>query len=80
MDMIFLTCRLQEKFFYLRVALYQDFVDLTKTSDSINRDALLNILGKIEFPPEFIRMFKQLYMEMKGQFNINGSVGTHTLR
>ena len=74
MDMIFSVRQLQEKCIEHQVALYQVFVDLTKAFDTVNRNALWIILGKLGCPPEFVEMFKQLHRNMKGLFNFNGSL------
>ena len=74
MDMIFSVRQLQEKCIEHHVGLYQVFVDLTKAFDTVNRQALWIILGKLGCPPEFVELFKQLHRDMKGRFNFNGSL------
>ena len=48
-----------------QIPLYQVFVDLTKTFDTVNREALWKILGKLRCSPTFIHMQQQLYRDMK---------------
>ena len=60
-DMVFTARQLQEKCIEQRLPLYQVFVDLTKAFDTVNRDALWIILGKIGCPPTFVRMFQELH-------------------
>ena len=54
--------------------LYQVFVDLTKAFDTVNRDALWRIFGKIGCPQSFVDKFRQLHRNMKAQVNFNGQL------
>ena len=54
-DMVFTARQFQEKCIEQRMPLYQVFVDLTKAFDTVNRDALWRILGKIGYPPKLCR-------------------------
>jgi hypothetical protein len=74
MDMIFSARQLQEKCIEQHVPLYQVFVDLTKAFDTVNRDALWKILGKLGCPPRFVKMFKELHRDMKARVTFNGSL------
>lgn len=67
------ACQLQEKYLEHHVALYQVFVDITKTFYYINRGTLWIILSKVGCPSDFVRMFKQFQRKMKGLFNFNMS-------
>ena len=49
-DMIFTARQIQEKFSEHRQDLYQVFVDLTTAFDSVNRETLWKILGKLGRP------------------------------
>lgn len=49
--------QLQEKYLEVRIALYQVFFDLAKAFESINKDVLWTILGKIGCSRDFLRMF-----------------------
>ena len=62
-----------EKCIEQRVPLYQVFVNLTKAIDTVNRSALWK-LGKLECPPQFIEMLKQLHHNMKARVNVNVSL------
>ena len=54
--------------------LYQLFVDLKKAFDTINRAALWVILGRIGCPPTFVKMFQELYRNMKAPVAFNGQL------
>ena len=71
-DMIFSARQIQEKCLEQQVPLYQVFVDLTKAFDTVNRDALWIILGRIGCPPVFVNMFKKLHSNMKARISFNG--------
>ena len=73
-DMIFSARQIQEKCIEQHVPLYQVFVDLTKAFDTVNRDALWIILGKIGCPPTFVNMFKELHRNMKARVTFNGQL------
>lgn len=45
------------------------FVDLTKIFDTVNRDVLWIILDKLQCQPEFVKMFQELYSNMKSRHN-----------
>ena len=72
--MIFTARQLQEKCIEQQMPLYQVFVDLTKAFDTVNRDALWKILGKIGCPPNFVRMFQELHRNMKARVTFNGQL------
>ena len=74
MDMIFSARQLQEKCIEHQIALYQVFVDLTKAFDSVNREALWTVLGKLGCPYDFVRMFRDLHLNMKGRVNFHGTL------
>lgn len=71
-DMIFSARQLMEKCKEQRVPLYQVFVDLTKAFDTVNRDALWIVLGKLGCPQQFVVMLKKLHQNMKARVNVNG--------
>ena len=70
--MIFSARQLQEKCIEQHVPLFQVFVDLTKAFDTVNRDALWKVLGKLGCPPTFLNMLKQLHRNMKACVAFNG--------
>ena len=72
MDMVFSVRQLQEKCIEQRVPLYQVFVDLTKAFDTVNRQALWKILGKVGCPPVFVNLVRELHRDMKARFTFNG--------
>ena len=57
-DMIFTIRQLQEKCIEQQMPLYEVFVDLTKAFDTVNREALWVILGRIGCPPTLSKCFK----------------------
>ena len=59
---------------YVHVPLYHVFVNLTKAFDTLNRDALWIILGKIGCLAKFVHMFKELHRNMKACVTFNGQV------
>ena len=72
--MIFSARQVQEKCIEQQMPLYQVFVDLTKAFDTVNRDALWKVLGKLGCPPIFIHMLKELHRDMKGKVSFNGQL------
>ena len=64
----------QDKCIEQRVPLYQVVVDLTKAFDTVNRNALWKILGKIGCPPTFVNMVKQLQHDMKARLTFNATL------
>jgi len=53
-DMIFVARLLQEKCREQHRNLFFDFIDLTKTFDTVNRDLLWKVLSKFGCPPHFL--------------------------
>ena len=72
--MIFSARQLQEKCIEQHVSLFQVFVDLTKAFDTVNRNALWLILGKLRCPPNFVRLVKELHRDMKARLCFNGTL------
>ena len=56
--MIFTARQTQEKCSEQRQGLYQVFVDLTKAFDSVNRETLWKILGKLGCPDHFVKLIR----------------------
>lgn len=54
--------------------LVQVFVDLTKAFDTVNREALWVILGKVGCPQTFVKMFQELHRDMKARVAFNGEL------
>ena len=71
-DMIFVLCQIQEKCREQNMALYAAFIDLTKAFDTVNREGLWRILGKLGCPPRFLSILQQLHIGQKGQVKHNG--------
>ena len=48
------------------------FMDLTKAFDTVSREGLWRILGKLGCPPRFLSILQQLHIGQKGQVKHNG--------
>ena len=59
-DMIFAMRQLQEKCIEQNTPLFSVLIDLTKTFDTVNREALWTVLERIGCPPKFISMLRTL--------------------
>ena len=53
--------------------LYQVFVDLTKAFDTVNREALWTILGKLGCPDLYVSLVKK-HWDMKARLSFNGTL------
>ena len=53
-DMIFILREIQEKCREPNLALYAAFMDLAKAFDTVRREGLWRILGKLGCPPRFL--------------------------
>eukprot|EP00795_Rhopilema_esculentum_P010044 gene10044-biopygen12706 len=71
-DGIFTLKQLMEKAREQRQNMYIVFVDFTKAFDTVNRDFLFQILGKLGCPPEFIRLIQSLYSEVNARLIVDG--------
>ena len=63
-DMIFTARQIQEKCKEQHKDLYAVFIDLTKAFDSVSRDGLWKILGKIGCPAKFINIIRSFHCGM----------------
>ena len=72
--MIFSARQIREKCIEQRVPLYQVFVGLTKVFDTVNREALWIILGKVGCSPGFVEVVKQLHRDTKARISFNGQL------
>ncbi|KAK2573141.1 RNA-directed DNA polymerase from mobile element jockey [Acropora cervicornis] len=70
--MIFVLRQIQEKCREQNMALYAAFMDLTKAFDTVSREGLWRILGKLGCPPRFLSILQQLHIGQKGQVKHNG--------
>ena len=73
-DMIFAMRQLQEKSIEQNMPLYSVFIDLAKAFDSVNREALWVVLGRIGCPPKFISVIRLFHDGMTGQVLSSGNV------
>ena len=71
-DMIFVLRQIQEKCREQNMALHAAFMDLTKAFDTVSREGLWRILGKLGCPPRFLSILQQLHIGQKGQVKHNG--------
>ena len=69
-DMTFMARQIQEKCSEHRQDLYQVFVDLTKAFDSVNRETLWKILGKLGCPDHFVKLIRSFHDEMEDPFKV----------
>ena len=70
-EMIFTVRQVQEKCLEQNLDLYSVFIDLTKASDTVNREALCDALARCGCPPKFIQSIR-LFHVMTGQVLSNG--------
>nr|VZI19291.1 unnamed protein product [Spirometra erinaceieuropaei] len=73
-DMIFVARQLQEKCQKMRTHLYSTFVDLTRASDTVNREGMWKIMQKFGCPERFTQMVRQLHDGMMARVTDNGAV------
>ena len=64
-DMIFVARQMQEKCREHRKDLYLAFIDLSKAFDTVNRDLLWEVLGKLGVPAKFCNLLRQLHDGMQ---------------
>ena len=70
----FTARQIQEKCSEHRQDLYQVFVDLTKAFDSVNRETLWKILGKLICPDHFVKLIRSFHDEMEVSVNVGGTL------
>ena len=52
--------------------MYIVFVDITKAFDTVNRELLFKILGKLGCPPKFVRLIQSLYSQVYARLIVDG--------
>ncbi|BHF59295.1 hypothetical protein SprV_0100225200 [Sparganum proliferum] len=72
-DMIFTSHQLQEKCQEMRTPLYSTSVDLTRASDTVNREGLWKIMQKFGCPERSIQIVRQLHDGMMVSVTDNGA-------
>ena len=72
LDMIFTVRQVQEKCLEQNLDLYSVFIDLTKAFDTVNREALWDVLARYGCPPKFIQIIRLFHVNMTGQVLSNG--------
>ena len=71
-DMVFAVRQIQEKCIEQNMSLYVVFIDLTKAFDTVNREALWVILGKLGCPAKFVKLIQQFHDDMTGEVIVDG--------
>ena len=71
--MIFTTRQLQEKCHEHHRDLYTVFVDLTKAFDSVNRNLLWRLLGKIGCPCNLVNIIRSFHDDMSASVIDSGA-------
>ena len=71
-DMVFTVRQVQEKCLEQNLDLYTVFIDLTKAFDTVNREALWDVLARYGCPPKFIQIIRLFHVDMTGQVLTNG--------
>ena len=71
-DMIFTVRQVQEKCLEQNLDLYSVFIDLTKAFDTVNREALWDVLARFDCSPKFIQIIRLFHVDMTGQVLSNG--------
>ena len=54
--------------------MYAAFVDLTKAFDIVSRDGQWKVLARLDCPPKFLTILRQLHEGQQGQVKHNGSL------
>ena len=54
--------------------MYIAFVDFTKAFDTVNRDLLYGILGRLSCPAKFVRIIKKLYTNVHARLVVDGEL------
>ena len=71
-DMVFAVRQIQEKCIKQNMSLYAIFIDLTKAFDTVNREALWVILGKLGCPAKCVKLIQQFHDDMTGEVIVDG--------
>ena len=71
-DMVFVARQLIKKAIEHDTPLYVIFVDLKKAYDSIPREALWLVLGKLGIPPTLLSLIRSLHVGMRARVRISG--------
>ena len=71
-DMIFVARLLFEKAREHGIELFACFFDLTKAYDTVNRNALWQLLLKYGIPVKFVNVLKALYTDMRATVEVGG--------
>jgi hypothetical protein len=74
-DMLFVTRFLAEMTRRGKKEFYSVYVDLTKAYDSVNREALWEILKRIGVPPNIVAVIRDLHDNMRARVCVDGKLG-----
>ena len=69
---IFIVRQVQEKYLEQNLDLYLVFIDLTKAFDTVNREALWDVLARYGCAPKCIQIIRLFHVDMTGQVLSNG--------
>ena len=72
-DMIFSVRQLQDKCRKQQMPLYIAFIDLTKAFDLVSSRGLFQILKKIGYPPQLLRITASFHGDMQGTVSYDGA-------
>ena len=65
--MTFTVRQVQEKCLEQNLDLYSVIIDLTKAFDTVNREAMWDVLARYGCPPKFIQIIRLFHIDMTGQ-------------
>ena len=71
-NMTFVARQLQEKSMEQQRLIYFAFIDLTKVYNTVNRQALWQLLERYGVPAKLLNIIKDLHIGMKGTVRLNG--------
>ena len=71
-DMIFSLCQVAEKVREKNQEMYMVFVDLTKAFDTVNREALWQVLKKLRIPENMLKVIISFYQGMRANVVSDG--------
>ena len=71
-DMTFTVRQIQEKCTEQNMCFYAVFIDLTKAFDTVNREVLWVILGKLGCPTKFTTLIRLPHDDMTGEVLLDG--------
>ena len=64
--------QVQEKCLEQNLDFYSVFIDLTKAFDTVNKEALWDVLARFGCPPKFLQIIRLFHVDLTGQVLSNG--------